>query len=168
MILKDIIYQKKKTEDILTQSEIGNLVFRISSPYGDLNKQQNVLRIFANKIKKGLPVTLVGKGERKQNFIHTEDIAEACYKVIIKNSKGIFNLTYKDNYSMNQLADFIKNIYNSNSELLFDTTKKDTQPSVNFDNSKLKTELNWEPALDLKSGLLKTLLNNFFFAAPYS
>ena len=155
--LKGYYLSKKKSEDFLLENSSKHVIFRISSPYGDLEKQTNVMRIFADKIKAGLPVTLIGDGGRKQNFIHIQDIANACLLALKNSVNGIYNLTFEKSYSMLELASAIKRIYNSKSDLLFERDKEDTQANVNFNNNKLKNEFSWTPAIDLESGLLKTL-----------
>lgn len=155
--LGDYYLNKKNNEEFLISSNLNFVVFRISSPYGDISKQNNVMKLFFERFKNSLSVTLIGKGERKQNFIHIEDIAEACNIAALKNIKGVFNLTYKESYTMFQLASFIKEIQHSKSDILFDLTKKDNCINVNFDISKLKNSFNWEPKIDLKAGLLKSL-----------
>jgi nucleoside-diphosphate-sugar epimerase len=157
--LKGYYLAKKKSEEELSSSEIKNIIFRISSPYGNLNKQKNVMKLFADKIKSNEPITLVGKGSRCQNFIHTDDIYRACKQALNNNCSGIFNLTYGKNYTMLELAESIKEIYASKSEIRFDTEKTDIEVNLNFDISKLQSEFGWQPAIDLKSGLTKTLLN---------
>jgi dTDP-4-dehydrorhamnose reductase len=155
--IKGYYLSKKNSEQYLMNSTIKSLIFRLSSPYGDITKQNNVMKFFIEKIKNNLPITLIEKGERRQNFIHIDDIAEACYLAVKKNLNGIFNLTFKKSYSMIELATFIKKYFKSGSTFLYDTTIKDIITNVNFDNSKLKFELNWEPHVDLNSGLIKTL-----------
>ncbi len=156
--LEGYYYAKKKSEDSLLISQLDSLIFRISSPYGNIEKQSNVMQFFTSIIKENLPITLINNGERLQNFIHVEDIALACYMALTQKIKGIYNLTYKSSYSMLQLASYIKEIYKSKSEFLFDRNRTDDFYNVNFDNSKLKEALQWEPFYDLKAGLIKTLL----------
>lgn len=157
--LKGYYLSKKGSEEYLINSSIHSLIFRLSSPYGDITKQNNVMKIFAEKIKNNLPITFLGQGERRQNFIHIDDIAEACYLAIKKNISGIFNLTFNKSYSMIELATFIKKYFKSDSIFMYNKSIEDVITNVNFDNSKLKCKLNWEPHLDLNSGLIKTLNN---------
>ena len=150
---------KRDSENFLLTSELDSTILRIPSPYGFIEKQNNVMRLFSEKIKNSLPITFIGKGERKQNFIHIEDIANACLKAIENKSGGVFNTCDDRSYTMLELASFIRNIYKSNSEFLFDTNAFEAIMNVNFDISKIKSELGWQPKIDLETGLRKTLLN---------
>lgn len=150
---------KVNTEKNISATIENYVIFRISSPYGDLNKQHNVMRLFADNCKKDITLRLIDEGKREQNFIHTEDISEACLLAIKLNINGLYNLTFNLNYTMYQLAKSIKSLLNSKSEILFDNSRKDNQPNVNFSNSKICSAINWEPQIDLESGLKKTLKN---------
>lgn len=148
---------KRKSEDYLIHSNITSTIFRLSSPYGDLSKQENVMKFFDFRIKNNLPITLYGKGEREQNFIHVEDISKASYFAFINNITGIYNLNYKKSFSMYELALIIKKHYKSTSEFIYDYGKTDFKINVNFSNLKLKNTFNWEPQFDLYQGISKML-----------
>lgn len=148
---------KRTSEDYLINSNITSTIFRLSSPYGDLGKQENVMKFFEFRIKNNLSITLYGKGEREQNFIHVEDISKASFLAYINNIVGIYNLNYKKSYSMYELALIIKKHYKSTSEFIYDNEKADFKVNVNFNNLKLKNTFNWEPQYDLFQGISKML-----------
>lgn len=60
---------------------------------------------------------------------------------------------------MLELAYFIKTIYKSKSEFLFNTEASEIIANVNFDITKIKRMFGWEPNIDLETGLQKTLIN---------
>lgn len=157
--LKGYYLSKANSERKIINEINDYVIFRISSPYGNLNKQNNVMKLFVENCKNKLPITLIDRGQREQNFIHIDDISEACLIVLKNNIVGLYNLTYEVNYSMLQLANSIKSTLNSTTEILFDKLKTDSQPNVNFSNSKVYTTFNWKPKIDLESGLLRTLTN---------
>jgi nucleoside-diphosphate-sugar epimerase len=157
--LKGYYKSKRDSENFLQLSVPTATILRISSPYGFIDRQNNVMKLFSEKLKNNLPITLIGKGERKQNFIHIEDIANACFKAIKNETGGVFNTCDDRSYTMLELASFIKGIYKSNSELIFDTNTSEASVNVNFDISKINRMLRWQPKIDLETGLRKTLLN---------
>jgi UDP-glucose 4-epimerase len=157
--LKGYYLSKRMSELFLEQSEIKHYIFRLSSPYGDLERQNNVMKLFYNQIKVNSPVVLVGDGKRQQNFIYVEDIAIACLKASESKSYGIFNLVFDETYSMLDLCLTMKELLASTTEITFDKSKIDTTQNVQFNNSKMKLELNWRPNHDLVSGLKKTISN---------
>lgn len=148
---------KRTSEDYLINSNITSTIFRLSSPFGDLEKQENIMKLFDFRIKNNLSITLYGKGEREQNFIYVEDISKASFLAYINNIVGIYNLNYKKCYSMHELALIIKKHYKSTSEFIYDYEKIDLKMNVNFNNLKLKNTFNWEPQYDLNQGICKML-----------
>jgi UDP-glucose 4-epimerase len=115
------------------------------------------MKIFYDRMKAELPITLVGSGERQQNFIFIEDIAEACFKVCLKSTTGVYHLVDDKTYTMKELAMTMKAVLNSTSELHFDTSKTEIAVNANFDNTKIKVALDWQPKHDLEKGLRKAL-----------
>lgn len=156
--LEGYYLSKYTSEQQLINSDINYVVYRLSSPYGNYQKQNNVMKLFINKMKNNDDVTLLGKGERSQNFIHTQDIAEVCLLSLNHTIKGIYNLCYDRTYSMYELASVIKTTLRSNSEIRCDESKKDTIINVNFSNVKLCYALNWRPKYNLENGIQQTLL----------
>ena len=127
-------------------------IFRITSPYGNIKLQKNVMNVFYQKAKSNENIVLNGKGLRQQNFIHTYDIAEACYYSILNNITGIFNLGYNKTYSILALASEIIKELKSDSTIIYSNCDEELQ-NVNFDFSKMHNTFNWQPQIDLKTGL---------------
>jgi len=148
---KGYFKSKINSETILQKN--GACVFRITSPYGNINLQKNVMNVFYKKAISNQDITLAGKGLRQQNFIHTYDIAQASYLAITKNLKGIYNLGFNKSYTMIELAESLILQLQSKSKISYDTNKKDDLQNVNFDFAKLYHALNWQPTIDLKTGL---------------
>ncbi len=155
--LKGYLKSKLSSEEEIMQSKLNAIIFRLSSPYGNIQNQRNVMRLFVEKARQNSPIILIDQGQRQQNFIHVADIASACYCALSYHKKSIFNLVYNRSYTMLELAKIIKEICNSETELAFDITKTDVYSNVNFDNSKIKKELGWIPELDLRLGLTRML-----------
>ena len=106
-------------------------------------------------------VEVWGSGNPLREFLHVEDLAEACLFLMNKYSGDNFvNIGSGQELSIKNLALTIKNILGFEGELKFDPTKPDGTPRKLMDVSKLK-EMGWEHRIDLVSGL-KTVLRNGF------
>ncbi len=145
-------YLKSKLNGERLMLNADATIFRITSPYGNIKLQKNVMNTFYQKAITNESIVLNGKGMRQQNFIHTYDIAEACYYSILKNSSGIFNLGYSKTYSMLVLAEEIIKELKSDSTIVYNNCDEELQ-NVNFDFSKMNNAFNWQPQIDLKTGL---------------
>lgn len=151
--LSPYYFGKINSENIIAESKLNYCIFRIPSPYGNLKKQRNVMKIFFDKAIKGETIVLFDKGEREQNFIHICDIAKACLIAIQKNITGVFLLTFQRSYSMRELANKIKQHTNSLSNIVYSDNVSDQKRNVNFDNKLLAQKFNWSPEISLDEGI---------------
>ena len=113
-------------------------------------------------------VEIWGTGEPRREFLHSEDMADACVFLLEnrdfkdtydKNSKEIRNThinigTGKD-ISINELANLVKNIIGFKGELYFNDSKPDGTMLKLTDPSKLHS-LGWKHKVELEDGI-KTL-----------
>lgn len=106
-------------------------------------------------------VEVWGSGNPLREFLHVEDLADACLFLMNKYSEDDFvNIGSGQELSIKDLALTIKNILGFEGELKFDPTKPDGTPRKLMDVSKLK-EMGWEHRIDLVSGLRAVLRNGF-------
>lgn len=102
-------------------------------------------------------VEIWGTGSPRREFLHVDDLAEACLFIMLRYSQEQFiNVGSGKEISINDLALLIKNIVGFQGEIKFDTTKPDGTPRKLMDVSKLATQ-GWTPKIDLKEGLSKVV-----------
>ena len=73
---------------------------------------------------------------------------------------GPVNLGNPGEFTIVELAEMIISLTNSNSKLSFDLLPKDDPKQRCPDITLAKKELNWQPRINLKDGLIKTI--NYF------
>jgi GDP-L-fucose synthase len=108
------------------------------------------------KLKSDPSVTLWGTGSPKREFLHVDDLADAC--VFLMNhydDSEIINIGYGEDISIAELALMIKDIVGYAGEIEYDADKPDGTPRKLLDSSKLST-LGWKPKLSLEEGIKKT------------
>ncbi|MCA6378164.1 MAG: GDP-L-fucose synthase [Cytophagales bacterium] len=106
-------------------------------------------------------VEVWGSGNPLREFLHVEDLADACLFLMNKYSGDNFvNIGSGQELSIKNLALTIKSILGFEGELKFDPAKPDGTPRKLMDVSKLK-EMGWEHRIDLVSGLKAVLRNGF-------
>ena len=111
-------------------------------------------------------VEVWGSGNPLREFLHVEDLADACLFLMNKYSGDNFvNIGSGQELSIKNLAVTIKDIVEFEGELKFDATKPDGTLRKLMDVSKLK-EMGWEHRIDLVSGL-KTVLRSGFEKVAY-
>jgi GDP-L-fucose synthase len=113
-----------------------------------------LLRKFITAKREGLPaVTIWGTGKPKREFLHVDDLAEAClYLMQSYNEKGLVNIGTGEDVSIKELAEIIKSIATFEGDIVFDTSKPDGTPRKLMDVSKMKSK-GWEAKISLKEGI---------------
>jgi GDP-L-fucose synthase len=113
-----------------------------------------LIRKFHEAKEKSDPnVTLWGSGKPRREFLHADDLAEACFFLMQNyNDAGIINIGTGEDLEIKDLALLIKKIAGYSGEIYHDLTKPDGTPRKLLDVSKLNN-LGWKPAISLEDGL---------------
>lgn len=134
---------------------------RIFNTYGP-RMQKDDGRVISNFINQAIgekPLTVYGKGNQTRSFCFVSDLVEGIYRAMFtEGTRGeVINLGNPEEYKIIDLADKIKKLTNSNSEIVFDDLPPDDPTQRQPDISKAKKLLNWEPRVSVDEGLLKTI-----------
>jgi len=106
-------------------------------------------------------VEIWGTGSPRREFMHVDDVADACLFLMNNYSGQSFvNIGTGSDLTINELASLIKNIVEFDGKIVFDQTKPDGTPQKLLDISKLK-DMGWEYSIPLKDGLRKTFETTF-------
>jgi len=112
--------------------------------------------------KPGLqPVVLWGTGSPRREFLHVDDLADAClflmenYDVKPGIDPGLINIGAGKDITIRELAGIIKETVGFKGSITWDTTRPDGTPQKLLDVIKLKS-LGWNPKISLKHGIKQT------------
>ena len=98
-------------------------------------------------------VTVWGTGKPRREFLHADDLADACLFLMNNYSdEGLVNIGVGEDISINELALLIKNIIGFEGEIVWDTSKPDGTPRKLMDVSKLN-RLGWKASISLRRGI---------------
>ena len=101
-------------------------------------------------------VTVWGSGNPKREFLHVDDLAEACLMMMeTYDGKDFLNVGYGDDISISDLASLIKEITGFKGSIVFDISKPDGTVRKLMDSSKIR-QVGWKPKIDLKDGITET------------
>lgn len=104
-------------------------------------------------------VTIWGSGTPKREFLHVDDLADAClYLLKNYNEKGLVNIGTGTDVSILELAQMIKAVTQFEGEIVLDTSKPDGTPRKLMDVSKLAAA-GWKAKIGLQEGI-KMVYNN--------
>jgi GDP-L-fucose synthase len=120
-----------------------------------------LIRKFYEANKAGInTVTLWGDGTPRREFLHVDDLADACILIMEKYNAWevgeVINIGTGYDITIKELAGLIADIigYSGNTE--WDTSKPNGTPRKLLDVSRIE-RLGWKSKITLKDGLLKTI-----------
>ena len=116
------------------------------------------------KINKDSSVVVWGTGSPKREFLHVDDVANACVHLMQHyNEKEFVNIGTGEDISIKKLAEMIRSIVGFKGEIIWDSTKPDGTPRKLLDVNKIHTA-GWKHTVKLEDGIKKTyenyLINN--------
>jgi len=130
-------------------------IFRPFNIYGKGQNPDFLIPTIIQQAKKG---SIVIKDDRpKRDYIHVKDIVEAVYTAIeSKNTATLqtYNLGTGVSYSVKEIIDMVRGLFNTEIEY---HCKNEIRPNEVMDTiadiSKIKSELNWAPKIEILEGL---------------
>jgi GDP-L-fucose synthase len=113
-------------------------------------------KFHAAKIKGEKQVTLWGTGDPFREFLHVDDLAEACLFLMDRyDSPELINVGCGHDLRIRELAAMVREVVGFSGEITWDTGKPDGTPRKLLDVSKL-TALGWQARIGLEEGLRST------------
>lgn len=112
-------------------------------------------------------VEIWGSGNPLREFLHVDDMADACYFLMENfNEPGFVNVGSGAEISIKDLALMIADVVGFRGELSFNSSKPDGTPRKLMDVSKLK-QMGWASSISLREGIEATykLVADFDFKA---
>ena len=134
-------------------------IMRIFNTYGP-NMRSDDGRVVSNFIQQALQnekITLYGDGKQTRSFCYVDDLINGMTLLMESDFQSPINIGNPNEFSIKELADMVKELINPNLEFEFKEMPKDDpkqrRPSIEL----AKKILNWEPKIELKEGLIKTI-----------
>lgn len=116
-----------------------------------------IRRIILAKKNSEQVVTIWGTGTPRREFMHVDDLANACYFLLQNyNEAGLVNIGWGEDASIKELATMIASEVGYTGTFEFDTSKPDGTPRKLMDTTKL-TKLGWKPSIKLETGISRTI-----------
>lgn len=137
---------------------IQSIALRFFNVYGHNQDNRMVIPRFFEQALKGEPITVFSKGLQTRDFTYIDDTVESCVRLMHKDVKfEIFNIANENELSVLDLANKIKKILNSPSEIIFIEA-----PDKRYDyeverrvgsSQKLFEHVQYKPGTPLEEGL---------------
>lgn len=141
---------------------LNTRIIRIFNTYGP-NMQKDDGRVISNFITEALSnrdITIYGDGNQSRSFCYISDLVHGIILAIESNncSGKIINLGNPQELTIRELAEIVLRLTSSSSKIVKLNKRLENDPEKRKPNITLaKNLLNFDPTINLKEGLLKTI-----------
>lgn len=147
--------------DYHRQHNLQIKVARIFNTYGP-RMHPNDGRVVSNFIVQALngdELTIYGDGSQTRSFCYVDDLIDGFLALMNTSNEvtGPINLGNPDNRTILELAERVIDLTGSSSKLVHKKLPSDDPVRRQPDISLARTELNWEPSIELDDGLKNTI-----------
>ena len=134
-------------------------IVRIFNTYGPRMRIEDgrAIPAFISQALKNEPVTVFGDGSQTRSVCYVDDLIEGIYRLLFSDEISPTNIGNPDELTMLDLAKEIIELTNSKSEIIFQELPSDDPKVRRPDITKAKEILNWQPTVNRKDGLAKTI-----------
>lgn len=138
---------------------IDTKIARIFNSYGPRMRKDDgrVVPTFINQALKGQPLTVFGDGSQTRSFCYVSDLVEGIYKLMISEINEPVNLGNPDEMSILDFARLVLEVTSSQSKITYKPLPENDPRVRRPDISRAKKYLQWQPKVELREGLAKTL-----------
>jgi UDP-glucose 4-epimerase len=139
-----------------SQYGLDTVVLRYFNVFGDRQPTKGsytpVVGVFLTQRSLNKPLTIVGDGNRRRDYVHVSDVVNANFlaatsAISVNDLGGVFNVGFGTNYSVNELAKLIS------SEFEFITDRVGEADSTLANIGKITNILGWTPKIALRDWL---------------
>jgi UDP-glucose 4-epimerase len=129
----------------------------VYGPRQDPEGEAGVVAIFIQKMLHREQAVVYGNGRQTRDFVFVEDVVEANLMAMGPDVEGTYNVGMGVETSINDLFRIVAELTKVEFKELHGPAKKGEQARSVVDATKLRHELGWEPKVDLREGLRRTV-----------
>ncbi|MBS3057122.1 MAG: SDR family oxidoreductase [Candidatus Diapherotrites archaeon] len=156
--------ESKRFSEALTMSyyrkyNLDTRIVRIFNTYGPKMRADDgrVVSNFINQALKNKPITIYGTGNQTRSFCYVSDEIDGIWRLMQANYNLPVNIGNPNEFTILELAQKIKELANSKSEIIFKPLPKDDPERRKPDIALAKKLFNWHPKIELEEGLKRTI-----------
>ena len=147
--------------DYYRQHHLDIKVIRIFNTYGPRMHPQDgrVVSNFILQALQGRDITIYGDGTQTRSFCYVDDLVEGMIRMMNTETgfSGPVNLGNPGEFSIRQLAEEVLLLCKANSKIVHQDLPEDDPKQRQPDIALARQKLLWEPGIDLRTGLGKTV-----------
>ena len=164
--LRSVYDESKRFAEALTMAyhryhNINTGIARIFNTYGPRMRLDDG-RVIPNLLQQAMknePLTIYGDGQQTRSFCYVNDLINGIIKLLLSKEHFPINIGNPDEMTITELAEAVKKMTNSSSELIYLKGKVagDDPMQRKPDITRAREILNWSPIVSLEEGLIKTI-----------
>ena len=142
------------------QNGVDTRIIRIFNTYGPrmLFDDGRVVSNFIVQALKGQDITVYGKGDQTRSFCYVDDLVNGIIATMEKKGfAGPVNLGNPQEFTILELAKVVLEMTGSKSKIVYRELPQDDPTKRQPDIALAKRELGWEPRVQLREGLQRTI-----------
>jgi dTDP-glucose 4,6-dehydratase len=146
--------------------DVDTAIVRIFNTHGPRMRPNDGRAIpsFASQALTGRPITVAGDGSQTRSIIYVDDLVTGVLALLRSDLAGPVNLGNPHETSVLHLAETVRALTGSSSEIVFVDRPVDDPTVRQPDITLARTQLGWEPTVGFEQGLSRTLA--WFAAHP--
>ena len=152
-------YSEAMTMAYHRQQGVDTHIVRIFNTYGPRMRQHDgrAIPTFLRQALEGKPITVFGDGSQTRSFCYVDDLIEGIVRLTMSDEHMPVNIGNPSELTLLELAETIKRMTASDSEIVFEGLPEDDPKVRRPDIGRAQRILGWEPQVALEEGLRRTL-----------
>lgn len=162
--LRGVYDEAKRFAEAMTMGyqryhDLETRIVRIFNTYGTRMRLRDgrALPTFMRQALKGNPITVFGDGSQTRSFTYVDDLVEGIFRLSQSDESEPVNIGNPEEITILEFAKEVIELTGSSSQIIHEDLPEDDPKVRQPDISKAKRVLGWEPQVDRKEGLKKTL-----------
>lgn len=147
--------------DYHRQNKVNIKVVRIFNTYGPrmMPDDGRVISNFIMQALQGKDITIYGSGTQTRSFCYCDDMIDGFIKMMESDDSitGPINLGNPHEFTIRQLAEMVVELCGSHSRIIHEAAVQDDPQQRQPVIDQAKALLDWEPSIQLREGLEKTI-----------
>lgn len=141
------------------QHNLDVRVVRIFNTYGPLMAVDDgrVVSNFIVQALKNEDLTIYGKGEQTRSFCYVDDLVDGILRLAETDYRLPLNLGNPGEFKIIELADLVLEMIGTKSKIKYLPMPEDDPRQRKPDIAKARSIIKWQPTVDLREGLKKTI-----------
>jgi dTDP-glucose 4,6-dehydratase len=134
-------------------------IVRIFNTYGPRMRPNDgrAIPTFVRQALRQEPITVAGDGSQTRSVCYVDDLVDGIVRMTRSGHSGPMNIGNPDEFSVLALAEMVRDLAGSHSPIEFVERPVDDPTVRQPDISLARAELGWEPQVDVRLGLRRTI-----------